>query len=587
MNRSEELPLLSAFEMSANSFGHHASQMHESSNSVDYLLPGGATSGQYSSVTSSADTIPINNVRGLKRGRVPPVAQDSIEEEQHADQQEHHGTMRQTIVNIAKACAGTGTLALPYAASQGGYLFNMLGLLLMSYWNVYSVETLCKCRNLIPAAQPSASTEGAIQSQTPNNAVDTQAPTSKGQRHKRTRSNMRKMFRVLTNHRVDIDKHDAEIQANQTDGIIEEPPPEGTAAYGRVAWYAFGPIGLHIIDIMMIVLLCGITIAYQDALISFIGATPFSTSSPAFDSLWTVLIIAPLSCVPDLSYLSKCSALGIFAICITFLVIACYGVMENGMAGLSMISWEDMWPKSLTGACNWFGIIAFGYGVTPIAYNIQESMETPDKMPAATKYALLAVCGAYVIISNGIAVLFKPTVKEFQGDILQELPESWLPTSVRLAMALVVLVTIPLLVSPSSEIIEGKLGMNSNSSLASRFSIRFTICLLCSAAASFIPGFVHIISFIGAFCMSLTSFVFPPIMHINLVKRSYQEKITSKGSELFLSSHELERFGNSKEEREKELRSMRIDTVLLICGIVITMFASSLTLSDVIHFSKV
>ena len=154
-------------------------------------------------------------------------------------------------------------------------------------------------------------------------------------------------------------------------------------------------------------------------------------------------------------------------------------------------------------------------------------------------------------------------------------------------MALVVLVTIPLLVSPSSEIMEGKLGMNSNSSLASRFSIRFTICLLCSAAASFIPGFVHIISFIGAFCMSLTSFVFPPIMHINLVRRSYQEKITSKGSELFLSSHELERFGNSKEEREKELRSMRIDTVLLICGIVITMFASSLTLSDVIHYSKV
>ena len=87
--------------------------------------------------------------------------------------------------------------------------------------------------------------------------------------------------------------------------------------------------------------------------------------------------------------------------------------------------------------------------------------------------------------------------------------------------------------------------------------------------------------------MSLTSFVFPPIMHINLVKRSYQEKITSKGSELFLSSHELERFGNSKEEREKELRSMHIDTVLLICGIVITMFASSLTLSDAIHYSKV
>ena len=532
------------------------------------------------SVASSADTLPINNVqRGLKRGRAP-VAQVSIDEEREegAGQQAHHGTMRQTILNIAKACAGTGTLALPYAASQGGYLFNMLGLLLMAYWNVYSVETLCKCRNLIPAAKDHST-----------NQSDTESNVSpvKGQRHRRTRSNMRKLYRKLTNDRVDIDKHDAEIQANQTDGIIEEPPPEGTATYGCVAWYAFGPAGLHIIDVTMIVLLCGITIAYEDALIGFVGATPFSMGSPAFDSLWTVLIIAPLSCVPDLSYLSKCSALGIFAIFTTFLVISCYGLKGNGLLGISALSWEDMWPKDLTGGCTWFGIIAFGYGVTPIAYNIQESMEHPDKMPEATNHALLTVCGAYIIISNGIAILLKPTVHEFQGDVLQELPETWLPTSVRIAMVLVVLVTIPLLVSPCSQLLEGKFGMNSSSSLAPRFAIRFSICLLCSGVASFIPGFVHIISFIGAFCMSLTSFVFPPIMHINLVKRSYHEKIASDSSELFRSLHEVERFGaNNEEEKRKELRSMRIDTALLICGILVTIFASSLTLSEIIRHSK-
>lgn len=86
--------------------------------------------------------------------------------------------------------------------------------------------------------------------------------------------------------------------------------------------------------------------------------------------------------------------------------------------------------------------------------------------------------------------------------------------------------------------------------------------------------------------MSLTSFVFPPIMHINLVKRSYHEKIAGDSSELFLSSHEVERFGANEEEKKKELRSMRIDTVLLMCGILVTIFASSLTLSDVIRHSK-
>ena len=87
--------------------------------------------------------------------------------------------------------------------------------------------------------------------------------------------------------------------------------------------------------------------------------------------------------------------------------------------------------------------------------------------------------------------------------------------------------------------------------------------------------------------MSLTSFVFPPIMHINLLKRSYQDKTTNNGSSLFISFREVERFSNTEKEKEKELRSVLIDTVLLICGILVTMFASFLTLSDVIQNSKV
>jgi len=574
MNRGEQMKLLSAPE-----------SLEISAGSIHALLPnevGGASResvGRYGSVTASADTIQINNLPPLKQSSSSGgSAQGMTNAREH-----HHGTLRQTVLNISKACAGTGTLALPYAAAQGGYLFNIAGLVLMSCWNIYSVSTLCKCRELIPAA--SASNGSAEDSDRGKKGQSSESVPSSGgssQRCRRTRSNMQKMFKVLVDDQVDFE----ESEADEREKYPEKPPPEGTATYGRAAWYAFGPVGLHSLDTIMVVLLCGIVIAYQDALISFIRDTPFTTGSAAFDSIWTVLIIAPLSCVPDLSYLSRCSALGIFAIFVTFFVIFCYGVVENGfLAGFREISWTDLWPQGFTGVGNWFGIVAFGFGVTPIAYNIQESMEHPERMPHATKLALLTVCGAYVVISDGVAVLLRPSVPHFEGDVLHELPESWIPTMIRLAMAFVVLVTVPLLVVPCAELIEGKMGMNAASPLASRLTLRFSLCLVCSGTASCIPGFVHVISFIGAFCMSLTSFVFPPLMHIALLKRHQDEEDEERcsTSQPFLSSNELERFGSDELEKMRDRRAIQVDSALLVCGIFATVFASFLTFSDLLH----
>lgn len=45
---------------------------------------------------------------------------------------------------------GTGTLALPYAARQGGVLLHVLGLIAIGAWNLYSVERLLDCLELLP-----------------------------------------------------------------------------------------------------------------------------------------------------------------------------------------------------------------------------------------------------------------------------------------------------------------------------------------------------------------------------------------------------------------------------------------------------
>jgi Transmembrane amino acid transporter protein len=75
-----------------------------------------------------------------------------LEEDHDAANRHHPGQASQqdTIINLMKTCMGTGTLALPFAAAQGGFYLNTIGLLLIALWNLYSVQRLCHCLVLIP-----------------------------------------------------------------------------------------------------------------------------------------------------------------------------------------------------------------------------------------------------------------------------------------------------------------------------------------------------------------------------------------------------------------------------------------------------
>lgn len=557
--RGEELPLLSSMEIS--------------SDDVDAF-----------SLASSADTIRIGNqnearqTHPLKRpkstaGTAPSNDHNALSPEPHHGT----GTVLETALNSAKTCLGTGTLALPYAASQGGYLFNVLGLILISLWNLFSVNRLIHCEELVRELFCNGG-----QNQQRNCQGQHTRRESRTSRHRRTGSSMRKLFRGMI---TDANINDDEVQWSEENVLAEQNfPPEGTSTYGRVAWYALGPIGLHMMDVALLVLLLGVVIAYEDAIISFVRETPVTTGSAALDSLATVLIIAPLTCVEDLHFLSKTSALGIVIIFISFGVIFAYGLIQNGLNGIGDVTWDDMWPKSLTGACNWFGVTVFGFGAVPITFNLMESMKDPEGMPQATKIALWIVGCTYTAIGNGIGILFKPSVPEFKGDVLQELPESlWIPTMIRIAMSLVLTFTAPILLVPCAEIIEGKLGMiNLEHKPHYRMLIRFAMCFFCASIAFVIPSFVHIISFIGAFCVVLTSFVFPPLLHLQLLRRKLSE---TEGIRLFKhSDKELGRFATNQVEYERFWRrTAQTDATLLFLGIILSLLASSVTFIDLMR----
>lgn len=387
----------------------------------------------------------------------------------------HEGSsVIQTALNMTKLCMGTGTLALPFASEKGGLILNIIGLALIAAWNYYCANCVLRCRDCLPPKIKRGGSDSDIERQ-----------------------------RVYGS----IEGHERLQRDNRT------PPPEGTSPYSEVAWYAAGNVGLMLVDVLMLILSVMLIIAYEVAMISFIDDLPITTGSRKIDIIIPSLIVALLSCSPDVSFLSKFSIVGLLALALSFIVIVWQGLVENGLTGFQ--SALNLWPRDLTAASSWFGVVVFGYGIVPFILNFQESMTNPKQIGPAMKMGLILVLFAYIIISSGVGILFSPS-HSFDQDVLQALPKnSWIGLIVRLLMTFVISVTAPLIVVPCGSMIEGKLGIGKDE-LYKRIAIRVLLCVLCTLYSAFAPGFVHIVSFIGCFCVSIVGFVLPPLFCIQL-----------------------------------------------------------------------
>ncbi|EJK50232.1 hypothetical protein THAOC_30823, partial [Thalassiosira oceanica] len=149
----------------------------------------------------------------------------------------------QTSINISKMCAGTGTLALPFAAEQGGLAFHLIGLFLIAAWDYKGSEYLLRSHTLIQATN---NDQMLAEWKEPGYGNTSGSDLNKG-----------------------------------------HLPPDGTTMYGTVAWYAAGPTGgltctlsmceglqqayfslkptsgLKALDVLMLSLFLGLLISYE------------------------------------------------------------------------------------------------------------------------------------------------------------------------------------------------------------------------------------------------------------------------------------------------------------------------------------
>jgi amino acid permease len=257
----------------------------------------------------------------------------------------------------------------------------------------------------------------------------------------------------------------------------------------------------------------GILVAYNDAIRSFLQATPFTTGSDVLDAIITAFLIAPLSVVPDMGYLTKTSAAGLSVLAFALLVITGYGLNNYSSDTAFALQW---FPRhGLTGVSSWFGCTVFGFGVVPLTFNFRDSMAEPSKFNHANLSALMLVAAVYITVGISLLILYP----DIESEVLSEIPqEGILPIVTRLAMVVVVIATAPLLIVPCGELIEGKLNRGEVDQ-RTKVVVRFGICFLTVAISVGVPGFVSVLTFVGCFCVAFVSFCIPPALHLVLLIR--------------------------------------------------------------------
>ncbi|CAB9509775.1 expressed unknown protein [Seminavis robusta] len=454
-------------------------------------------------------------------------SKDPLPEQDDTSPQHHDASVAHTVINMAKTCMGTGCLALAFAAQQGGILLHIFGLLGLGIWNVVTVHKLCQCHSIVLALKEKAT----------EMEVDEEA--------RLLHSSSTATSTVYDSLEVPPKTITASRKEHQ---LTKNEPPKGMTTLVQLAWYALGPWGAHLLDVIMVLYLIGVIVTYLNAMRSFLGDTPFTTGMGSVDSFLLVAIMGPLSVVPHTGHLAKASAMGLLVLVATFVVIAWYGffvenddnsqtwhvlasdspMMEN-INTTAQDSGSFWWPRAgMGGVSQWFGICVFGFGITPLAFSFRQAMQEPQQLVPATSWAMTLVALSYILLGVGLLIPF-PNI---QGDVLHELPSvGWIPTLTRISMVLVVLVTAPLLIVPCGELVEGKIASFwhhdddddewtfHKTPWWLKATVRWSICLLCAAISSFVPGFVNVLSFVGCCCVAVVGFCVPPFLHLILSVR--------------------------------------------------------------------
>ena len=217
----------------------------------------------------------------------------------------------QTVSNMTKMCFGSGVLALPYATNEAGLIWFIIGVALITLWNIYSTDRLIKSRECMDQylaiiedveSKPieyvlndraKELKESLIKETILEESISSDQSSDTSFRSAYMDEDDMKSFKTTNTNFNDFDygnfeddestmqplenflnENCLELEQAKDETFSENPcvfeqtkdaddEKSACCTFGEVAFFAFGEFGLNLMDALMLSLMLGIIISYE------------------------------------------------------------------------------------------------------------------------------------------------------------------------------------------------------------------------------------------------------------------------------------------------------------------------------------
>ncbi|XP_027941292.1 amino acid transporter ANT1 [Vigna unguiculata] len=314
------------------------------------------------------------------------------------------------------------------------------------------------------------------------------------------------------------------LLVNCRDKLASEEPLGESNTYGDLGYRSFGTLGRFVTEVIIVVAQCAGSIAY----FVFIGQNLHSVfESQNLSMASYIFMLVPVEI--GLSWIGSLSALAPFSIFADVCNVLAMGIVVK--EDVQRTFGEGFSFGERTAITSNIGGLPFAAGMAVFCFEgfgmtlaLENSMQDRRKFPILLAQTFGGITLVYILFGFCGYMAFGEETRDI---VTLNLPRNWSSLSVQVGLCVGLAFTLPIMLHPINEIVEGKLKIilrnNNDSTGPGKICIcisRAIVVVGLAVIASFVPEFGVFASFVGSTLCAMLSFVLPATFHLKLLGSS-------------------------------------------------------------------
>ncbi|KAJ4462062.1 Transmembrane amino acid transporter [Paratrimastix pyriformis] len=289
----------------------------------------------------------------------------------------------------------------------------------------------------------------------------------------------------------------------------------GVCTYGGVGRAAFGRVGGIIVNTALLSYQIGCCCTYQ----IFISSN-MNMFVPSIDGrIWIAIFLTAFIVVAMNRSLKFLAPFSLVANLLIFGGLTIF-LISSIVTKETPIDWHDISLFNWAQFPLFFGITIYAFEGTGLVIPIEATMKTPMKYKSLLASVLATVCAIYMLFGGLLYVLFGSQTNRI---ISRNFPDGPLKVIVVIIFMICLFVTYQLMIFPVFEAFDRMRWMKRPAGW--KFKVKSCVmraCLVVVTAllAALIPDFAAFVSLVGASAGTCISFLFPPLLHYKIMRKS-------------------------------------------------------------------